>query len=96
MINKIRNLDVEVIVHGKVWDEAHEFSLRQAKETNAVYVSPFDDAVVLSVDGFGDFDRNFWLSPKVLFSLISSELTLFLDCVCRNGLDYSIIGTTLI
>lgn len=46
MINKIRNLDVEVIVHGKVWDEAHEFSLRQAKETNAVYVSPFDDELL--------------------------------------------------
>ncbi|MFK7949915.1 MAG: pyridoxal-phosphate dependent enzyme [Saprospiraceae bacterium] len=46
MINKIRNLDVEVTVKGKVWDEAHEYSLREAKETNAVYVSPFDDELL--------------------------------------------------
>ena len=46
MINKIKNLDAEVIVHGKFWDEANDYCLRQAKETNAVYVSPFDDELL--------------------------------------------------
>lgn len=46
MINKIKNFDAEVIVHGKVWDEANDYCLRQAKEENAVYVSPFDDELL--------------------------------------------------
>lgn len=46
MINKIRNLDAEVIVRGKFWDEANDYCLQQAKESNRVYVSPFDDALL--------------------------------------------------
>lgn len=46
MIEKIRNLGVEVEVYGKVWDEAHQYTLQQAKEQNAVYVSPFDDPLL--------------------------------------------------
>jgi L-serine/L-threonine ammonia-lyase len=46
MISKIRNLEVEVEIHGEVWDEAHAFALRQAEETNAVYVSPFNDELL--------------------------------------------------
>jgi len=46
MINKIKNLRAEVIIHGTVWDEAHEYSLLLAKEKNAIYVSPFDDELL--------------------------------------------------
>ncbi len=46
MIDKIRNLGVEVEVHGKVWDETHQYTLQQAEEQNAVYVSPFDDPLL--------------------------------------------------
>lgn len=46
MIDKIRNLDVEVIVQGKVWDEAHQYALKEAEKTKAVYVSPFDDILL--------------------------------------------------
>ncbi len=46
MIQKIRNLEVEVEIHGNVWDEAHAFALKEAEATNAVYVSPFDDKLL--------------------------------------------------
>ena len=46
MIDKIRNLDVEVEVHGKVWDETHQYALQQSEKQNAIYVSPFDDPLL--------------------------------------------------
>ena len=46
MINKIENLGVEVEIHGEIWDETHEYALRQAEETAAIYVSPFDDILL--------------------------------------------------
>ncbi len=46
MIDKIRNLDAEVTVFGKVWDEAHEYALGLCEGTNAIYVSPFDDPLL--------------------------------------------------
>ncbi|MFT5832623.1 MAG: L-serine/L-threonine ammonia-lyase [Cognaticolwellia sp.] len=46
MIAKIKNLGVEVEIYGKVWDETHEYALRQAEESGAIYVSPFDDALL--------------------------------------------------
>ena len=35
-----------VIVHGAVWDEAHEHALSLAREKNAAYVHPFDDPLL--------------------------------------------------
>ncbi len=36
----------EVIVHGSVWDEAHEHAMALAREQGAVYVHPFDDPLL--------------------------------------------------
>jgi L-serine/L-threonine ammonia-lyase len=38
----IRDIGAEVIVHGKVWDEANEEALRLCSAPGAVYVPPFD------------------------------------------------------
>jgi L-serine/L-threonine ammonia-lyase len=46
MINKIRNLGVDVEIHGDTWNETHEYALQQAEETEAIYVSPFDDTLL--------------------------------------------------
>jgi L-serine/L-threonine ammonia-lyase len=35
-----------VVVHGAVWDEAHDHALGIAREKNAVYVHPFDDPLL--------------------------------------------------
>jgi L-serine/L-threonine ammonia-lyase len=35
-----------VVVHGAVWDEAHEHALGLARSQGAVYVHPFDDALL--------------------------------------------------
>jgi L-serine/L-threonine ammonia-lyase len=35
-----------VIVHGSVWDEAHEHAVALAEERGAVYVHPFDDPLL--------------------------------------------------
>ncbi len=35
-----------VVVHGAVWDEAHEHALGLARAKNAVYVHPFDDPLL--------------------------------------------------
>ena len=35
-----------VVVHGAVWDEAHEHALGLAREKNAAYVHPFDDPLL--------------------------------------------------
>jgi L-serine/L-threonine ammonia-lyase len=46
MIDKIRQLDAEVEIHGEVWDEAHQHALQLADDSAAVYVSPFDDPLL--------------------------------------------------
>jgi L-serine/L-threonine ammonia-lyase len=35
-----------VVVHGAVWDAAHEFAVALARELGAVYVHPFDDPLL--------------------------------------------------
>jgi L-serine/L-threonine ammonia-lyase len=35
-----------VVVHGSVWDEAHDHALALAREQGAVYVHPFDDPLL--------------------------------------------------
>lgn len=46
MIDKIKRLGTEVEIVGDVWDEAHQYALKLSYETNAVYVSPFDDPLL--------------------------------------------------
>ncbi|NJN77194.1 MAG: pyridoxal-phosphate dependent enzyme [Saprospiraceae bacterium] len=46
MVDKIRNLKVDVEIYGTIWNETHEYALRQAEETKATYVSPFDDVLL--------------------------------------------------
>ncbi len=45
---KIMRLGAEVVVHGSVWDEAHEFALEIASEKHTRYVPPFDDPLLWS------------------------------------------------
>ncbi|KAK4288489.1 hypothetical protein Pmani_038485 [Petrolisthes manimaculis] len=42
MIPKLQQHKAEVIVHGKVWNEAHEEAIKLAKRTKACLVHPFD------------------------------------------------------
>jgi L-serine/L-threonine ammonia-lyase len=44
--NKIRLLGAEVVVHGSVWDEAHEHALEIATDHHTKYIHPFDDAAL--------------------------------------------------
>jgi L-serine/L-threonine ammonia-lyase len=47
MINKLRILGAEVIVHGKVWDEANELALKECELIkDSLYVSPFDHELI--------------------------------------------------
>lgn len=43
---KIKLLGASVVVHGNVWDEAHEYALQLSNEKNTIYVSPFDDPLL--------------------------------------------------
>jgi len=42
MRSKIQAEGAEVIVHGKVWDDANEFALKLATNPNSAYIHPFD------------------------------------------------------
>ena len=46
MIAKIKNLGASVQIVGNVWDEADQYARKVAEETDAVYVSPFDDPLL--------------------------------------------------
>jgi L-serine/L-threonine ammonia-lyase len=88
MINKIRNIGVEVEVHGNIWNETHEYALRQAEETKAIYVSPFDD--VLLWEGHAsmiDECAKAMLQPtKIVLSVGGGGLLLgVLEGLRRNG-----------
>jgi len=42
IIKKLEREDAEVIVHGDVWDEAHQYALSLVKDDKSVYIPPFD------------------------------------------------------
>jgi L-serine/L-threonine ammonia-lyase len=46
MRSKIQAEDAQVIVHGKIWDEANSAALEDVKRTGACYVSPFDHPTI--------------------------------------------------
>jgi L-serine/L-threonine ammonia-lyase len=43
---KIRDLGARVVVHGKVWNEAHQHALEIAGQPNHTYVHPFDHPTI--------------------------------------------------
>ena len=45
-INKIHELDAEVIVRGNVWDETDRYARELAAETEGLYVPPFDHPLI--------------------------------------------------
>lgn len=42
----LRGFNSEVIVHGKVWDEADQLARKLATEPGTAYVPPFDDPLL--------------------------------------------------
>jgi len=50
-IEAVRGYGAEVILHGRIYDEANSLALRIAEEENALYVHPFDDPYVIAGQG---------------------------------------------
>jgi threonine dehydratase len=46
-----RRYGAEVILHGEVYDEAYEEAMRLQKETQATFIHPFDDQLVIAGQG---------------------------------------------
>jgi threonine dehydratase len=50
-VNATRDYGAEVVLHGKVWDDAYERSLEIMKERGLTYVHPFDDPLLVAGQG---------------------------------------------
>lgn len=50
-IQATRSYGAEVILHGKVWDDAYHYSLELQKERNLTYIHPFDDPLLVAGQG---------------------------------------------
>ncbi|MCD6502678.1 MAG: threonine ammonia-lyase [Euryarchaeota archaeon] len=50
-VNATRNYGAEVILHGKVFDEALEYTMKLIEEKGYVFVHPFDDPKVIAGQG---------------------------------------------
>ena len=50
-IERIRHQDVELVLHGDVYDVAEQFAKRLAKERSLTYLSPYNDPVVVAGQG---------------------------------------------
>jgi threonine dehydratase len=50
-VEAVKGYGAEVILHGKIYDEANELALKIAKERGATYVHPFDDPYVIAGQG---------------------------------------------
>ena len=50
-VEATRGYGAEVILHGRVYDEANELALKIAEERGATYVHPFDDPLVIAGQG---------------------------------------------
>ena len=50
-INATRSYGAEVVLHGKVWDDAYQHSLKLQKEHNLTYIHPFDDPLLVAGQG---------------------------------------------
>jgi len=46
MVHKIKALGAEVEIHGKDWDETHQYATKLSNEQQIPYVSPFDDPLL--------------------------------------------------
>ncbi len=47
-IEKIKNLQAEVVLTGNSWDEANEKAMLDARENNFVYIHPFSDDTIIN------------------------------------------------
>lgn len=50
-VNRTRNLGAEVILHGKVYDEAAKMALQLAEEKGYTFIHPFDDLAIATGQG---------------------------------------------
>ncbi|MCH8874371.1 pyridoxal-phosphate dependent enzyme, partial [candidate division KSB1 bacterium] len=50
-INATRSYGAEVVLHGNVWDDAYQHSLKLQKEHNLTYIHPFDDPLLVAGQG---------------------------------------------
>ena len=50
-IDKIREHDVELILHGEGYDAAEQFARQLAKERNLTFISPYNDPAVVAGQG---------------------------------------------
>jgi threonine dehydratase len=50
-VQATRSYGAEVIQHGKVWDDAYQYSLELQKERNLTYIHPFDDPLLVAGQG---------------------------------------------
>ncbi|MEA4987445.1 MAG: pyridoxal-phosphate dependent enzyme, partial [Anaerovorax sp.] len=42
VVSKLENEGAKVIIHGDVWDDAHQYALSLADDKNTAYIPPFD------------------------------------------------------
>ncbi|MCH8127737.1 threonine ammonia-lyase [candidate division KSB1 bacterium] len=50
-ISATRAYGAEVVLHGKIWDDAYAHSLELQKEHNLTYIHPFDDPLLVAGQG---------------------------------------------
>ena len=50
-VNRTRNLGAEVILHGKVYDEAAKMALQLSEEKGYTFIHPFDDLAIATGQG---------------------------------------------
>ena len=97
MIEKIRNLDAEVEVFRDAWDEADQYAQGISKETDAVYVSPFDDPLLWKGHStiIDECARQMEQPDKIIVSVGGGGLLCgILEGMKRNGWVSTLVITT--
>ena len=102
--SNIRTHISKAFLGAKLRGKIHAIEHHTAHLSSAFHVSPFDDAVIVSVDGFGDFASSAWgigkgtninLEDKVYFphslGIFYQSLTQFLG-FHNYGDEYKVMG----
>ncbi len=50
-LEAIKRYPVEIVIEGKLYDAAHEAAMRDAEESNRVYIEAFDDPLIMAGHG---------------------------------------------